>query len=158
MQSGKLSPASMMTPQPFTTALLLPHLYLHSEPSRVVFIYSPSCIHLWKACSIQNTLEIFIVSFNWAQHSSPMIWIFFYPCHPITDEETEAQVGHVDGESQDWEPDTGLLLDPQGHVLLLYTLMTYLMHEAQTQNSWLLVRLSRFSLGKHAGEADKKIT
>lgn len=46
---------------------------------------------------------------------------FFYPCHPITDEETEAQVGHVDGESQDWEPDTGLL-DSQGHVLLaLYT-------------------------------------
>ena len=31
-----------------------------------------------------------------------MIWIFFfYPYHPITDEETEAQVGHVDGESQD---------------------------------------------------------
>ena len=42
---------------------------------------------------------------------------FFYPFYPITDEETEAQVGHVDGESQDREPDTGQL-DSQGHVLL----------------------------------------
>ena len=45
---------------------------------------------------------------------------FLYPYHPITDEETEAQVGHVDGESQDWEPDTGPL-DSQAHVLALHT-------------------------------------
>lgn len=157
MQSGKLSPSFMMTPLSFTTALLLPHLYLRLEPSRVVFIYSPSCIHLWKACSIQNTLEIFIVSFYWVSTAALWYGFFFYPCHPITDEENWGSGRSRDSESQDWEPDTGLLtLRPCSSCF--YTLMTYLCmkHKHRTHGCWW--GLSRFSWEKHAGEADKKIT
>lgn len=56
------------------------------------------------------------------------------------------------------ESQTQACWTPKAMFFLLYTLMTYLMHEAQTQNSWLLVRTKQIFLGKHAGEADKKIT
>ena len=81
---------------------------------------------------------------------------FLYPYHPITDEETEAQVGHVEGESQDWEPDTGPL-DSQAPVLLaLHTsdISNAWSTKTYQNSSWLLVRNKKIFLGKHAGEAD----